>query len=157
MSGSDALTSTTSGPRAPAWKSAWAPSATPVTCTPSRPSASASISTPAVPGSATSSIGTEGAPGRAPPPGVARGWFTRVLRVESPEPTGDVVLGARVGRVREDAAGLVELHQAAVPLAALVHLGGEERGAVRDAGRLLHVVSDDHDGVVARQLLHQVL
>ena len=45
-----------------------------------------------------------------------------------------------------------------MPLAAvLVDLDPEERGHVRDAGRLLHVVRDDHDRVVALELVHQVL
>ena len=44
------------------------------------------------------------------------------------------------------------------PLAGLlVDLDREERGHVGDAGGLLHVVRDDHDRVVALELVHQVL
>src|SRR5215203_4342170 len=81
-----------------------------------------------------------------------------VTRSSLAKPPGDVVLGALVGRLGEDRVGAVVLDQqaGAVPRA-LRGLGGEERRSVRDAGRLLHVVGDDHDRVVPLQLLHQVL
>src|ERR687897_2559482 len=75
-----------------------------------------------------------------------------------PEPAGDVVLGPLVGRLGEDRVGAVVLDQQPGAVAgAGGGLGGEERRAVRDPGRLLHVVGDDHDRVVPLELLHQVL
>src|SRR5215204_4730547 len=79
-------------------------------------------------------------------------------RVASAEPAGDVVLGALVGRGGEDGVGAVVLDQQAGAVAGtLGGLGGEEGRPVRDPGRLLHVVGDDHDRVVPLELLHQVL
>src|SRR5699024_1898565 len=75
----------------------------------------------------------------------------------SAETAGDVVLGALVGGVAEDLLGLVVLDEAAVTVARLVDTGREERGPVRYPGRLLHVVRDDDDRVITRQLIHQVL
>src|SRR5215218_6050566 len=76
----------------------------------------------------------------------------------SAETAGDVVLGAPVGRGGEDRVGAVVLDQQAGAVAgALGGLGGEEGRPVRDPGRLLHVVGDDHDRVVPLELLHQVL
>src|SRR3712207_5710915 len=69
----------------------------------------------------------------------------------------DVGLRAGVGRVGEDPLGLVELHHAARAGLAAVQLDDEERGAVGDARRLLHVVRDDDDRVVLLELEHQVL
>src|SRR5215211_1669267 len=65
-----------------------------------------------------------------------------------PDPAGYVGFRPGVGRVGEDLVGLVELDHLAGPvLLALVELDREERGAVRDARGLLHVVRDDHDRV----------
>src|SRR4051794_40466163 len=76
----------------------------------------------------------------------------------SSEATGDVVLGALVARVREHLLGVVVLDEHAGPgVADLVHLGGEERAAVAHAGRLLHVVGDDHDRVLGLDLVHEIL
>src|SRR5256885_3299015 len=66
----------------------------------------------------------------------------------SAEPAGDVVLGTSIARRGEDFAGLVEFDQLAK-----IHEGG----LVRDARGLLHVMGDDGDGVVLRQLLDQFL
>src|SRR6267142_635280 len=66
----------------------------------------------------------------------------------SAEPAGDVVLGTSIARRGEDLAGLVEFDQ--FPK---IHEGG----LVRDARRLLHVMSDDGDRVVLRQFLDQFL
>src|SRR4051794_39421862 len=66
----------------------------------------------------------------------------------SAEPAGDVVLGTPIVRRGEDFVGLVEFDQFAQ-----IHEGG----LVRDARRLLHVMGDDGDGVVLRQLLDQFL
>src|SRR3954451_8793951 len=70
------------------------------------------------------------------------------MSVSSAEPAGDVILRAPIGRRREDLAGVVELDQLAE-----IHEGG----LVGDAGRLLHVVSDDRDRVVLGELLDQLL
>ena len=59
----------------------------------------------------------------------------------SAEPARDVGLGLRIGGLGEDVAGVAEFDQAAQV---------EERGPVRAARRLLHVVGDDHDGVASR-------
>src|SRR5215216_4352199 len=65
------------------------------------------------------------------------------------EAAGDVVLGPPVGRVGEERVGAVDLDQQPGAVAgALGRLGVEEGRAVGDAGRLLHVVGDDHDRVV---------
>src|SRR5919201_781848 len=68
----------------------------------------------------------------------------------------DVVLRPLVGRSREDLRGLVVLDQHAGP-ATVGLLQAEERRAVGDARRLLHVVRDDDDRVVALELVHQLL
>src|SRR5205807_528273 len=76
----------------------------------------------------------------------------------SSEAAGHVVLRPGVRRVGEDLLGLVELDQAPRAAVALLgNLGGVERGAVADAGRLLHVVGDDHDRVAILHLPHQFL
>src|SRR4051812_16063174 len=62
-----------------------------------------------------------------------------------PELARDVLLGARVVRVGEDALGRSDLDQLAVE---------HERRLVGDARRLLHVVRDDHDRHARLQLLH---
>src|SRR5712672_3421410 len=64
------------------------------------------------------------------------------------EPAGDVILGAAIGRRGKNLVGFVELDQLAE-----VHEGrlvGNTRG-------LLHIMRDDGDGVVLRQLLDQFL
>src|SRR5215211_3944420 len=74
------------------------------------------------------------------------------------EAAGDVVLGPTVGRLGEERVGAVDLDQQPGAVAgALGRFGVEEGRAVGDAGRLLHVVGDDHDRVVLLELLHQVL
>ena len=77
-------------------------------------------------------------------------------RRHSPEPTGDVTLGARVGRVREHLVGDVVLDEAPGAAAFVVDVGRHERGHVGDARGLLHVVRDDHDRVVALQVGHEI-
>src|SRR6516162_1652341 len=74
------------------------------------------------------------------------GWRRRALLLS--EPAGDVVLGELLTRAREHAPRVVVLDQAALH---------EERGAIRDAGGLLHVVRHDHDGIAAFELQHQLL
>src|SRR6266404_613148 len=69
-------------------------------------------------------------------------------QIASAEAAGDVVLGASIARRREDLVGLVEFDQLTK-----IHKGS----AVRDAGRLLHVVGDDYDGVIGLQLVDQLL
>src|SRR3954469_13431514 len=65
--------------------------------------------------------------------------------VRSAEPAGDVVLGTPLARVGEDLLGVVDLDQ----LAGLADPGQvEERGALADPGRLLHVVGDDNARVL---------
>src|SRR2546423_667470 len=70
-------------------------------------------------------------------------------------PSG-VILRPLLGRSREDLCGLVVLDQHP-GAAAVVDLEAEERRPVGDARRLLHVVRDDHDRVVALELVHQLL
>src|SRR3990172_336327 len=71
----------------------------------------------------------------------------------SSEAPRDVVLGQLVPRVGEDPRRLAGLDD--VARAVLVH--GHEDGPVRGTRRLLHVVRDDDDGVLAAQLAHQLL
>src|SRR5829696_8440432 len=71
-----------------------------------------------------------------------------LARCASAEPAGDVVLGAPVARRCKILVGVVELDQFAE-----IHEGG----LVGDARRLLHVMGDDSDGVILRQLLDQFL
>src|SRR5262245_34936152 len=61
---------------------------------------------------------------------------------------GDVVAGPLHPRIGEDLGGSPILHQLAEV---------EEGGALRDAGRLLHVVRHDRDRVVVAQLVDQLL
>src|SRR5271166_1754404 len=67
--------------------------------------------------------------------------------VDSAEPAGDVVFGMLLSRVGEDALGFVELDQFPE-----IH----ERGIIRAACRLLHVVGNDGDTVVGFQLGNQL-
>ncbi len=53
--------------------------------------------------------------------------------------------------------GHVVLDQPPPAVTGVVHLGGEERRAIRDARRLLHVVGHDHDRVLVLELVHEVL
>src|SRR4051812_22177798 len=69
------------------------------------------------------------------------------------EATRDVVLGPLVARRGEHVASAATLDQ--YPMAMLVE--GKKDRLVRDAGRLLHVVSDDDDGVLTFELAHQIL
>src|SRR6185503_20825016 len=64
------------------------------------------------------------------------------------KPPGDVVFGQFFRRVREDAIGRPVLDEPAEP---------EERGAIRHARRLLHVMGDDDDGVFRLELVDQLL
>src|SRR6266516_4649727 len=74
------------------------------------------------------------------------------------EAAGDVVLGALVRGPCEDRGVLVVVDEdAAALVAVLADLDAEERGHVCDARRLLHVVRDDHDRVLALQVVEQVL
>jgi hypothetical protein len=71
----------------------------------------------------------------------------------SPKPSGDVVLGRLLVRVREDLVRRTYLNELA-----WLSLGRqvEEGGLVADPGGLLHVVRDDHDGVLLLELPDQV-
>src|SRR2546428_13943680 len=76
-------------------------------------------------------------------------WKCRCMASSAlPEPAGDVVLGPRVARVREELPRHPELHQ--LPQQ-------HEASVIGHARRLLHVVGDDDDGVAVLQLEHQVL
>src|SRR5277367_1976885 len=66
----------------------------------------------------------------------------------SAEAAGDVVLGPLYSGCGKDALGYIELYQFAE-----IHKGGE----IRAACRLLHVVRDDRDAIVALQLGDQLL
>src|SRR4051794_36242839 len=70
---------------------------------------------------------------------------------------GDVRLRARVGRVREDLLGVVELDDPPRTVLLVIQLDREERRLVRHARRLLHVVRDDHDRELLLELEHEVL
>src|SRR4029079_6933420 len=63
------------------------------------------------------------------------------------EPSGDVVLRDLLTGIGEDLLGAVVLHEPSEH---------EERGELRHASRLLHVVGDDHDREVALQLVDQL-
>src|SRR5690606_33825734 len=77
------------------------------------------------------------------PPTTARRTCAGASRL-SADPAAEVRLGAPVRRVGEDLARLAVLHQLAVPVPLVRgRLHREERGQVRDPGRLLHVVGDD--------------
>src|SRR4051812_4535286 len=88
-------------------------------------------------------------------------WFWNSARVVSgialAHLSGDVGLGALVGRVGEDRVRVVELDDVADPVAVVLEHDREEGRLVGDTRRLLHVVGDDHDRVVLTQLDHQVL
>src|ERR1700731_3501293 len=64
------------------------------------------------------------------------------------EPSRDVILGLLLAGPREDFRSRVDLDQVTVI---------EERGAIADAGGLLHVMRDNHDRVVLLELEDQVL
>src|SRR5229473_5406469 len=70
------------------------------------------------------------------------------------EPAGDVGLCPLVLRLVEQVCRRSELDQLAIPAFWIHEHKGRE---VRDARSLLHVVGHDDDGVVPRQLGHQVL
>src|SRR6266851_1750582 len=70
------------------------------------------------------------------------------------EPAGDVGLSPLVLGLVEEVGGGRELDQLPV---ALLGLHEHEGGEIRHARGLLHVVSHDHDGEVARERRHQVL
>src|SRR5687767_9922308 len=77
---------------------------------------------------------------------------------ELPELARDVLLGALVAGLREDLARVVVLHEAAdAPALRGVEVHREERRAVGDARRLLHVVRDDDDRVELLEPQHEVL
>src|SRR6202035_1560165 len=73
---------------------------------------------------------------------------SETMLFSSAEPAGDVILGASIARRGEYLAGIVEFDQFTK-----IHEGG----LVGDARGLLHVVGDDGDSVVLRQLLDQFL
>src|SRR6188472_1918807 len=82
----------------------------------------------------------------------------KVIRNDLAEASGDIVLRPPVRRVGEDPGGAVVLDQHAVAAGAvLAHLDAEERGHVGHPRRLLHVVGDDRDRVLALELVDQVL
>src|SRR3954447_11423496 len=84
-------------------------------------------------------------------------WLRAVSGTRLAHLAGDVGLGARVRRVGEDLLGVVELDDPARAVLLVVELDREERGLVRHACRLLHVVGDDHDRVLLLELELQVL
>src|SRR5438270_6712790 len=59
------------------------------------------------------------------------------MKCRSTKPASNVIFGFLFAGVLKNLASIVELNQ-------LAHQ--EEAGLVRQSGRLLHVVSDDHDG-----------
>src|SRR5215218_8385609 len=76
----------------------------------------------------------------------------------SAELAGDVLLGPLIVRRGEDLVGGGVLDELADPLGLVrAQVDREERGAVRHAGRLLHVVGDDHDREVLLELEHELL
>src|SRR5512141_1613339 len=77
-------------------------------------------------------------------------WSSEIRSADprSAEPARDVVLRDLLPGVREELVRPVVLHEAAEH---------EERGEFRDTGGLLHVVRDDHERVVALQLVDQLL
>src|SRR4051812_9107870 len=87
-----------------------------------------------------------------------RHWVSRVLSsswkcrravvTALPELARDVALRALVVGIREDRLGRADLHQLAVE---------HERGRVRHAGGLLHVVGDDDDRHPLLELLDELL
>src|ERR687896_2095364 len=83
--------------------------------------------------------------------------WVRVVSDTLADLAGDVCLRARVGRVREDLVGVVELDDAPAAVIIVVQLHREEGRLVGHARRLLHVVRDDHDRVLALQVHHEVL
>src|SRR5580700_5569828 len=74
-------------------------------------------------------------------------YSVMVLSLRSAEASRDIVLRTLIVRRSEHFAGRVEFDQLAE-----IHEGGE----LRDARRLLHVVGDDHDGVVVGQFVDQL-
>src|SRR5829696_334810 len=74
-----------------------------------------------------------------------------------PDLPGHVRLGTGVAWVGEDLLGVVELDDTPRAVLLVVQLDGEEGGLVGHPRRLLHVVRDDHDGVLLLELHHQVL
>src|SRR4051794_8536912 len=83
-------------------------------------------------------------------------FYPRETRPTSTETTCDVALGARIGRVGEDPLRGVELDQPPHARPRLLRVGRQERGHVAHPRRLLHVVGDDDDRVVALELRHEV-
>src|ERR1700737_2415223 len=73
---------------------------------------------------------------------------SEAMLLSSAEPAGDVVLGTSIARRGEYLVSFAEFDQFAE-----IH----ERGLVRNARGLLHVMGDDGDGVVLRQFLDQFL
>lgn len=69
------------------------------------------------------------------------------LSIGLAKPSGYICVRFRQARVREEIGGGTVLHQTAE-----VHEGG----VIANAGRLLHVVSDDKDGVVSLEFLNEV-
>src|SRR3990172_3212182 len=69
------------------------------------------------------------------------------------EAAGDVVFGPPVPGIRKDLSRRAELDHLAGPVFCHHHHGGP----VRHARRLLHVVCNDHDRIIACQLSHEVL
>src|SRR5688572_78770 len=67
-----------------------------------------------------------------------------------PKPAGDVILRALVPRRLEQLGGWPKLDE--LPLGGLI--GKHEGSVVRDACCLLHIVRNDDDGVLLRQLPH---
>src|SRR5207244_639907 len=94
-------------------------------------------------------FGSPSGRGGPPSPSMTRSAATPAMQRASralPEPAGDVVVRARVAGAREDRVRVVVLDQRA-GADALEEVEAEERGLVRHARCLLHVVRDDHDRV----------
>src|ERR1044072_2357450 len=104
--------------------------------------------------STASQVRSSAAPTRSRPPRALRSscsrssWYrtrTEAGATPSADLPGDVVLGPAVGGVGEDLLGRVVLDQPSpAVLVGGVELDHQEGRAVGDAGRLLHVVGDDH-------------
>src|SRR6266446_9419562 len=75
-------------------------------------------------------------------------WKCRCMARSLTEPAGDVVFGLLVPWIGEQLPRHAEFHQLAQEHKARV---------VAHAGRLLHVVRDDHDGIAVLELEHELL
>src|SRR3989442_8302006 len=75
-------------------------------------------------------------------------WKCRCMARSLTEPAGDVIFGLLVPRIGEQLPRHAEFHQLAQE---------HEARVVAHAGRLLHVVRDDHDGIAVLEIEHELL